>query len=187
MWIKPQNSTKQHTMAFDKLIISKNAFLKIVGNFLSKPSHKTGRVSITEGWPDNTPSTLASTSLEQVSRSMPLRHSEETRQLSWRRREPQMCAWTLGSTKLLGPKEKRTPHTWSMCSRPENVMKRHQASLHVRTYVPVTAFKNLQTMQMRTNCWYSKAIEPSKKKVGVENHINGWKGTIVWWDQLFPT
>ena len=82
MWIKPQNSTKQHTMAFDKLIISKNAFLKIVGNFLSKPSHKTGRVSITEGWPDNTPSTLASTSLEQVSRSMPLRHSEETRQLS---------------------------------------------------------------------------------------------------------
>ena len=117
-------------------------FKKLLETSFPNPPTKKGGSASLRRWPsDNTLSTLASTPLEQVSRSMPLRHSKETRQLSIRRREPQMCAWTLGSTKLLGPKEKRTSRTWSMCSRPENVMKRHQTSLRVRAYVPVTLSK----------------------------------------------
>lgn len=85
-----------------------------------------------------------------------------------RRWEPQMRARTLGSTKLFRPKGKRTSHTWPMCSCPENIMKIHQTSLHVSTYVPVTTFKNLQ-------CGWELTAGSSVKPQNHQKKNWGWK------------
>ena len=88
-----------------------------------KGGEKKGWSTINVVVRENTPSTFTSTSMEWVSKSVPLGHSKKSGSLPWRRWEPQMCALTLRSTKLSGPKGSGMSHNGSVYGCPENVMK----------------------------------------------------------------
>lgn len=163
---------KTPLMAFDKLIIKILFFNYWKLLFQPLPQkrvgqHHQGGDQIIYYQP------LQAASLKQVSRSMPLRHSKEIQQFSTKEmRTPNACTDTRLNKAVQAKGKKNVPYlTHVQLSRKHNEDSPNKSTCQ---YLCACYHFQKSTMWMRTNCWqFSKATEPSKKKLGVENHING--------------